>query len=239
MVFQWYIIPPPNAIITVDLKQIIDHKRNSLVDKYKGAYTEENAKKADEEVKVFMDKLQDRFDEMGKTASCCSRTWCWAGIPWMLPTIDILRRWEFRKQRRKNGKMKRNNAIIVLSICVMFLAGAQRRRKKRPGSAARTRVVLLQVHTSSPEGAAPARKKHPGKTGANSKPAHQRIKETGEMILGNAMVNPTEENVRAYMEYQKKMLDDANRFSQVWERVLAKYPTCTCLSMPPNRLPRI
>jgi hypothetical protein len=66
MVFQWYIIPPPNAIITVDLKQIIDHKRNSLVDKYKGAYTEENAKKADEEVKVFMDKLQDRFDEMGK-----------------------------------------------------------------------------------------------------------------------------------------------------------------------------
>jgi Skp family chaperone for outer membrane proteins len=48
------------------LKQIIDHKRNSLVDKYKGAYTEENAKKADEEVKVFMDKLQDRFDEMGK-----------------------------------------------------------------------------------------------------------------------------------------------------------------------------
>lgn len=57
-----------------------------------------------------------------------------------------------------------------------------------------------------------------------SKPAHQRIKEHGERLLGHAMVNPTEENVRAYMIYQKAMLDGADRFSKVWERVLAKNP---------------
>lgn len=57
-----------------------------------------------------------------------------------------------------------------------------------------------------------------------SKPAYQIIKEQGEKLLGNAMVNPTEENVRTYMEYQKQMLDDAGKFADVWTRVLAKHP---------------
>ena len=43
-------------------------------------------------------------------------------------------------------------------------------------------------------------------------------------MLGAAMVNPTESNIKAYMEYQKMMTDGANTFANVWERVLAKNP---------------
>lgn len=57
-----------------------------------------------------------------------------------------------------------------------------------------------------------------------SKPAHQRLKEHGELLLGKAMVNPTEENVREYMTFQKRMFDGADKFSQIWERVLANNP---------------
>ena len=121
--------------------------------------------------------------------------------------------------------MKRNNAIIVLSICVMFLAGATAAAEEKTWFSRKDEGWFFYKSTPPPPKERPRREKStPEKQEANSKPAHQRIKETGEMILGNAMVNPTEENVRAYMEYQKKMLDDANRFSQVWERVLAKYP---------------
>jgi len=56
------------------------------------------------------------------------------------------------------------------------------------------------------------------------KPDHVRIREHGELLLGNAMVNPTEGNVKKYMEYQKEMMDAAERFSRVWERVLAQSP---------------
>jgi conjugal transfer pilus assembly protein TraF len=57
-----------------------------------------------------------------------------------------------------------------------------------------------------------------------AKPAHIRVREHGELLLGNAMVNPTENNVKKYMEYQKEMYDAAERFSRVWERVLAQSP---------------
>lgn len=59
---------------------------------------------------------------------------------------------------------------------------------------------------------------------APTKPAHIRVREHGELLLGNAMVNPTEDNVKKYMEYQKEMYDAAERFSRVWERVLAQSP---------------
>ena len=59
---------------------------------------------------------------------------------------------------------------------------------------------------------------------AENKPAHVRIREHGELLLGNAMLNPSEENVKTYMQYQKLMFDGADRFSKVWERVLAKNP---------------
>ena len=57
-----------------------------------------------------------------------------------------------------------------------------------------------------------------------AKPLAQIVKEKGEMLLGEAIVNPTEENVKAYMIYQKTMMDGSQRFAQTWERVLAKHP---------------
>ncbi|MEN6621672.1 MAG: hypothetical protein ABFD50_09010 [Smithella sp.] len=48
-----------NTIVTVDLKKIIHPKRNEIIDKYKGAYTEENVKKAEQELQIFTDKLQE------------------------------------------------------------------------------------------------------------------------------------------------------------------------------------
>ncbi|MEN6621671.1 MAG: conjugal transfer protein TraF [Smithella sp.] len=61
-------------------------------------------------------------------------------------------------------------------------------------------------------------------TKEDTKTEAEKIREHGEKLLGQAMVRPTEENVKAYMEYQRRMMDGANRFAKVWERVLAKNP---------------
>lgn len=61
--------PPPDLasqIITVDLDAIMDHKRNSLIEKYKGSYTEDNAKIAEAEAKGFMGKLQEGIQKIQK-----------------------------------------------------------------------------------------------------------------------------------------------------------------------------
>jgi len=64
--YQRYFAPPQMSIVTVDLKQIMDGKRNDLLTKYKGAYTDENAAKAEKEVKVFANRLQYGIEQMGK-----------------------------------------------------------------------------------------------------------------------------------------------------------------------------
>lgn len=59
--------PPPDLasqIITIDLDAIMNHKRNSLIEKYKGSYTEENAKIAEAEAKGFMGKLQEGIQKI-------------------------------------------------------------------------------------------------------------------------------------------------------------------------------
>ncbi len=66
MAYQWYFMPAPVSIVTVDLKQIMDGKRNDLIAKYKGAYTEENVVKAEKEVKAFADRLQYGIEQLGK-----------------------------------------------------------------------------------------------------------------------------------------------------------------------------
>ena len=50
------------------------------------------------------------------------------------------------------------------------------------------------------------------------------IKELGEILMSEAIVNPTEENVKKYMVYQKRMMDGSHRFAQVWDRVLMSNP---------------
>lgn len=48
-----------DVIVTVDLKSIVNQKRNEIIEKYKGAYTAENAKKAEQELQLFQDKIYE------------------------------------------------------------------------------------------------------------------------------------------------------------------------------------
>ncbi len=63
---QHFLGPTANGtIVSVNLKQIIDMQRGVIVDKYKGAYNDENAKKAQQEIQLFTDKLQDGIQKIG------------------------------------------------------------------------------------------------------------------------------------------------------------------------------
>ena len=54
--------------------------------------------------------------------------------------------------------------------------------------------------------------------------ASEVMRKEAERLLGEAVTEPTETNIRRYLEYQKKMLQLADRFAAVWQRVLMKYP---------------
>ena len=66
--YQNYTAVPVNTsqVITVDLNHIVKYKRDKLIEKYKGNYTPENAKMAESEVKVFMEKLEEGIVKFGK-----------------------------------------------------------------------------------------------------------------------------------------------------------------------------
>ena len=50
------------------------------------------------------------------------------------------------------------------------------------------------------------------------------IREKGEKLFETALLFPTRENVRAYMEHQKRVLERSEEFAQVWKRVLWETP---------------
>lgn len=50
------------------------------------------------------------------------------------------------------------------------------------------------------------------------------IKKTVTYALDKAILNPTEENVRDYIKLQNAVSDRSSLFSQVWQKVLWKYP---------------
>jgi len=52
----------------------------------------------------------------------------------------------------------------------------------------------------------------------------EEMKKEAERLLSKAVIEPSETNLKEYMEYQKKMLNLADRFAVVWQRVLMKYP---------------
>ena len=52
----------------------------------------------------------------------------------------------------------------------------------------------------------------------------EQIREKGERLFETALLFPTRENVRAYMEHQKRVLERSEHFSQVWKRVLWETP---------------
>lgn len=52
----------------------------------------------------------------------------------------------------------------------------------------------------------------------------EQIREKGERLFETALLFPTRENVGAYMEHQKRVLERSEHFSQVWKRVLWETP---------------
>lgn len=53
---------------------------------------------------------------------------------------------------------------------------------------------------------------------------HEKMERTGNVLISRALENPTEENVKAYMEYNKTMLALSDNFARVWQKVLMKHP---------------
>lgn len=122
---------------------------------------------------------------------------------------------------RKNSIVLALAAFIVIQICAVALAENSERwfnRKDEGWFWYKSKPIPPEeIPSELLAGIPPVRE-------SNSKPAHQIIKEEGERLLGEAMVNPTEENVKTYMVYNKMMLDGASKFTKVWERVLAQNP---------------
>ena len=52
----------------------------------------------------------------------------------------------------------------------------------------------------------------------------KRIRERGTRLFEAALISPTKENVKAYMEHQKLVLERSEEFSRVWKRVLWESP---------------
>ncbi len=50
------------------------------------------------------------------------------------------------------------------------------------------------------------------------------IRQRGERLFEAALLSPTRENVRAYMEHQKQVLERSEEFARVWKRVLWESP---------------
>lgn len=50
------------------------------------------------------------------------------------------------------------------------------------------------------------------------------IRERGERLFEAALLSPTRENVRAYMEHQKRVLERSEEFARIWKRVLWESP---------------
>lgn len=52
----------------------------------------------------------------------------------------------------------------------------------------------------------------------------EQIRKKGKRLFETALLFPTRENVRAYMEHQKRVLERSEEFAQVWKRVLWETP---------------
>lgn len=48
----------------------------------------------------------------------------------------------------------------------------------------------------------------------------EKLRRHGEELLSNAMTTPTEENVKLFMDHNKRMMDMADNFQAMWQRVL-------------------
>ena len=51
------------------------------------------------------------------------------------------------------------------------------------------------------------------------------VRRRGEELFGRAVLFPTAENVRAYMEHQKRVFERSEEFARTWKRVLLETPS--------------
>jgi conjugal transfer pilus assembly protein TraF len=58
----------------------------------------------------------------------------------------------------------------------------------------------------------------------NHKAELEQMKQELEVRKAKAVVEPNEENVKEYMVYQKKVLENSAKFADIWRRVLWKHP---------------
>ena len=58
----------------------------------------------------------------------------------------------------------------------------------------------------------------------NHKAELEQMKQELETKKAKAVIEPTEANVKEYMAYQKKVLDNSSEFADTWRRVLWKHP---------------
>ena len=72
--------------------------------------------------------------------------------------------------------------------------------------------------------APPRRKDAPRAGSAGAQMTAEGIRKTGERLFETALLFPTRENVRAYMEHQKRVIERSERFARVWKRVLWESP---------------
>lgn len=62
--YQHYVRKPEPSIIALDIEKVVNHKRQILIKKYAGAYTDENAQKAEREVNQYMGKVKEGLTMM-------------------------------------------------------------------------------------------------------------------------------------------------------------------------------
>src|ERR1700752_762353 len=55
-------------------------------------------------------------------------------------------------------------------------------------------------------------------------PTVENIRKKGEELFNRAVIDPTPENVQAYMAYQKLMIDRSQQFAEAWRSVLWEHP---------------
>ena len=61
--------------------------------------------------------------------------------------------------------------------------------------------------------------------GAEKKTTVEDVRKRGEELFERALLFPTAENVRAYMEHQKRVFDRSEEFARTWKRVLLETPS--------------
>lgn len=62
---QTFILDNPTRVLTVDIRKLVEMKRDEILTRYKGSYTSENAKIAETELLEFNNLIDDGLKKIG------------------------------------------------------------------------------------------------------------------------------------------------------------------------------